>query len=318
MLDGMACTNPKVNVRELEDPFSFWSGTIPAAACLVVTVVLALSLKSWRRKSAPVGFSYERKTERRPRWWRGNGTAMLVDANNVRGALRFEVDVVDFCGACCRAARRCESVSEMIICVDHGPETCAMDCGGICVAFAGKKTGRYATADDMIVSAAGRIAKLGGRIVVITADRELSRRCRYACLRFPEACLRVVRSNDFADWLDAIDALRPTSDDSWHAFGRQVSDWIVEPLVAKSRKRIRTKPRRPGKNSTESTPSRVDQASGLFHRLVTWRAANSPARCGQHMAMPTSDEQLTPEPRWYHDFLDRHPWPSKHTLACHS
>ena len=109
--------------------------------------------------------------------WLKRGGAIILDANNVRGAIGFEADLVDL-GAIARRARRLAPDVEWIVCVDHGPRHCALDCGDVVLSFSGPKFSQpYACADDMIVSDVGRLCKLGCKAVcVVTSDRQLRKR----------------------------------------------------------------------------------------------------------------------------------------------
>lgn len=236
-----------------------------AAALLACAGLVLVNRKRREKEDGPV-------VKRRP-WWHRDGRIVLVDANNVRGALGFDVDLLDLCAACCRVG------GEMILCVDHGPESCAFDSGdGVVVSFAGKK--QFATADDTVVCAVGRLAKLGGKVTVVTADRELSRRCKFACMRFPQSSLKIIRSLDFADWLHSVDAFRGAGGGP---FDVVQDEWVTQPRL------VKISARRP-KNASEGTPSRVEQARGLHARMT----ARTPS--GQKSQSPLLQ-----------DFIDRHP-----------
>ena len=250
-----------------------------------------------------------------PGWWPlGAEGAVLIDANNVRGALAFEVDAVDLAAALCRAARSSGASHRIALCVDHGPATSAIECGGIVVSFAGPKDGKYETADDMIVADVLRAAKIGsGPLVVVTSDRLLTRRCQRACFRWPECQLRVVPSLQLADWLHTSGALRDElatrSNDHhleapevrWHAFGTQLAPIASHRRVSKKNKS------RPGraalvKNGGESTACRIAQADGLHARLATWEARGGAAEADGPSGSNT--------PNWLQNYLVRHPWRS--------
>ena len=85
-------------------------------AFLLGVLLLVLCRIRGRKAPPPV------ETKARPSWWRGS-SAVVVDVNNVRGALHFEWDLVAMCGACCGVATR---DSPLLLFVDHGPRPCAV------------------------------------------------------------------------------------------------------------------------------------------------------------------------------------------------
>eukprot|EP00629_Pelagomonadales_sp_RCC1024_P013012 CAMPEP_0119265936 /NCGR_PEP_ID=MMETSP1329-20130426/4597_1 /TAXON_ID=114041 /ORGANISM="Genus nov. species nov., Strain RCC1024" /LENGTH=199 /DNA_ID=CAMNT_0007265793 /DNA_START=46 /DNA_END=641 /DNA_ORIENTATION=- len=185
-----------------------------AAAALAALVAAALYVVYRRRapRAPPPSAAPPSTPQRRPPAWLQKRGAVILDANNVRGALGFECDLVDL-GAVARRARAHADRPHWIVCCDHGPRHSALDCGDVVVSFSGPKYGQpYASADDMIVSDVGRLALAGcPSIVVITTDRELTRRCRWVFRKetagSSNSNLQVVRSDVFADWLEAVGAV---------------------------------------------------------------------------------------------------------------
>ena len=167
------------------------------------------------------------------------------------------------------------------------------------VCFAGKKGGPFATADDMIVSAVGRLAKNGALVTVVTSDRQLQRRSRFAALRFPSCRLQIVPSPHLADWLlqhpstssqhhPYVSAFHPSRHDD-----KDDDEWLKDAPHPKGRRKLSIVPQQRGAG-VEGTPSRVQQAAGLYNRITRWLEDDS-----QH------SESSYP---WLQDLLDRYPW----------
>jgi len=249
-----------------------------------------------------------------PKWWRRD-TALLIDVNNVRGALKFEADLPAICGACCYAAEK--ALSPVALFVDHGPRCCAVRAStservDAILCFAGKKSGPFATADDMIVASVGRCAKRDAVVTVVTSDRQLGRRCKFAALRFPNAKLRVVQSYDLADWLLPF-LYKDTNED--HPFRSAQS------LIADTSKNdwLKDAPRLPKKklapfnaqarSPPEGTPSRVFQATGLYKRIEIWLDKQKDHNNNkQHHPDLLLKKDPNEKQLWLQDLLDRHPW----------
>ncbi|KAJ1458765.1 hypothetical protein M885DRAFT_512573 [Pelagophyceae sp. CCMP2097] len=233
---------------------------------------------------------------RLPAWLNHSGM-VIFDANNVRGALGFEYDSVELCALLTRLSRKCPA--RIVNCMDHGPHACALQVGDIVVSFSGHKTGPYTTADDMIVSDAGRAAKKGcAPVIVITSDRELTKRLKFACLRFPQCRLVVVSSAVFADYCDTSHLAADVADASPFSspFDVKVAqaedEWLAGLSVQKRKGKAKAK--KLVRNVSEGTPSRCRQADGLYDRLVKWAGRQ-----------PAGAETV---PAWLQDYLDRHPW----------
>jgi len=282
-----------------------------AAVVVAALVVVVGGRRQERLKELPLLFPVSSSpcatTTGLPRWWRGR-SAVFVDVNNVRGALGFEVDLVAVCGLCCGVD------AHLALFVDHGPRACAVECGTAAVCFAGKKAGPFPTADDMIVSAVGRCAKSGKtKITVVTSDRQLQRRCRYAALRFPDAALTVVPSQAMADWLATT--TKDTAEEGGaagngrrktppHPFvcafddaaAAERDEWLQDAPRAKRRP-----PKRRLRNGGEGTPSRVDQAKGLYLRIARWLEKKE-----QQQSEKNDDDDSRPP--WLQEILDRYPW----------
>lgn len=108
----------------------------------------------------------------------------FVDVNNVRGRTHFDSDVNERCCSICRWAAGEPESTAIVVAVDHGPKLQAFVLhserlgGRVVVTFAGRKL----EADDTIVRGVGFCRARLERVMVVTSDCGLRRRCTEAGL----------------------------------------------------------------------------------------------------------------------------------------
>ncbi|KAL3779018.1 hypothetical protein HJC23_011457 [Cyclotella cryptica] len=143
--------------------------------------------------TTPIGASSQTSTptitERMLNLTQNPNIAFIIDAENVRGKTNFELGHADLLDRLMVwASLREHALGRTIVVIDHGSKSTAhllrhkkSYCNGICVAFAGP----HKKADDVIArDTQWLLNPLSGtntdHVVVITADQELSYRCRTA------------------------------------------------------------------------------------------------------------------------------------------
>jgi len=225
----------------------------------------------------------------------------------------FELDLVEMCAAL-------SGLGPIALFVDHGPRPCAIETvPGVIVLFAGKKNGPFSTADDMIVSTVGRLSKLSTILTVVTGDRALSRRCRFAALRTPESRLRIVPSQQLADWL--FDQAGNTEFCGSHPFetnkrtlSKEKDEWLQGIPTAGN---TQNRPNWHRERLIEGTPIRVRMAIGLYIRIESWWQQKESKKQNHISSLQNwtgktgiiaSSKTMTP--RWIQTLLERHPWRS--------
>lgn len=108
----------------------------------------------------------------------------FIDVNNVRGRTHFDSDVDERCCSICRWAVGEPESTAIVVAVDHGPKLQAFVLhserlgGRVVVTFAGRKL----EADDTIVRGVRFCRRRGERVMVVTSDCGLRRRCTAAGL----------------------------------------------------------------------------------------------------------------------------------------
>lgn len=107
-------------------------------------------------------------------------TAVVIDANNVRGAVNFRLSKHRLAALVSEWSRRFGFNRRVVICWDHGLDQQVIDLGDVSHVFAGPCT----SADDVIAEAVvpGLLSGDGGeqRVYVVTTDRELIQRVKSA------------------------------------------------------------------------------------------------------------------------------------------
>ena len=131
---------------------------------------------------------------------------VVVDVNNVRAKFGFRrADTIAFCGCVTRWASVNGLAGQVLLAVDHGPRQAVASAADTMFCFAGPRL----EADDTIVFDVEWLLRNGHvPVVVVTADRDLQRRCR-AVLNANTArrtetdhkTLRIVDSGAFAGWI---------------------------------------------------------------------------------------------------------------------
>ncbi|KAL7518902.1 hypothetical protein ACHAWX_003704, partial [Stephanocyclus meneghinianus] len=159
------------------------------------TILAARPKKVWSPNpissigSSPLHTSTSTITERMLNLTQNENIAFMIDAENVRGKTNFELGHADLLDRLMIwASLRQHALGRTIVVIDHGSKSTAhllrdtnSYCSGICVAFAGP----HEKADDIIArDTQWLLNPLSGtntdHVVVITADQELSYRCRTA------------------------------------------------------------------------------------------------------------------------------------------
>ncbi|KAK3233205.1 hypothetical protein CYMTET_56482 [Cymbomonas tetramitiformis] len=99
---------------------------------------------------------------------------LIIDANNVRGAMRFRIGPLQLCSLVSRWAYMNNFQNRVVIIFDHGPKQQAFLQDGICVVFSGP----VQIADDVIAREVRWFTKGELRdVVVVTRDMHLRARC---------------------------------------------------------------------------------------------------------------------------------------------
>lgn len=139
----------------------------------------------------------------------GNDGVVIIDVNNVRGKFGFRrADTIAFCGCVTRWASVNGLAGQVLLAVDHGPRPAVISVADTMFCFAGPRL----EADDTIVFDIDWFLRNGRvPVVVVTADRDLKRRCRAAfnahlarqtdAVESDHLTLRIIDSGAFAGWI---------------------------------------------------------------------------------------------------------------------
>lgn len=140
----------------------------------------------------------------------GPNGVVVVDVNNVRAKFGFRrADTIAICGCVTRWASVNGLAGQVLLAVDHGPRLAVVSAADTMFSFAGPRL----EADDTIVFDVEWLLCNGQvPVVVVTADRDLQRRCRAVLnetsarrtatqLDSDHKSLRIVDSGVFAGWM---------------------------------------------------------------------------------------------------------------------
>lgn len=139
----------------------------------------------------------------------GTNGVVIIDVNNVRGKFGFRrANMIAFCGCVTRWASVNGLAGQILLAVDHGPRQAAVSVADTMFCFAGP---RYEADDTIVFDIDWFLRNEHVPIVVVTADRDLKRRCRGVFNTYlarqtnatdsDQRTLRIVDSGAFAGWV---------------------------------------------------------------------------------------------------------------------